>query len=546
MKRLSIICIGLAAIILFALCFQPVHQVAAQTTPPPASPQSPAPTPLPPFPLTIIHTNDVHSHDAPDQNGDGGISREANVVKQIRSGVKNSLLLDAGDRFTGTLFHVVYKGQDAAQILNLMRYDAMTLGNHEFDNGEATLAAFLKALKIPVVNTNIDFSQSKTLANMVKPYVIVNVGKEQIGIIGLITPETPTMASPGQLGDLTFGSDLAGITQKAVDELTAKGVNKIILLSHIGYDVDSDLATKVKGVDVIVGGHSHTLLSNTFKNAKDVYPVVTKSASGEPVVIVQAEAYLKYVGRLDVEFNDKGILTKWGGDTILLSRYINPEAGAEALVTRLTAPMVKFRTQKVGVSEVRLEGDRKVCRVMECNMGDLATDAIRDKTKAQIVMINGGGIRSSIDKGDISMGSVLEVFPFGNLISTFKLKGEDVLVALENGASKIEEGGGRFVQASGIKYSFDATKPAGSRIVSAEVYNETAQKFEPLDKNASYTMATIDFMRSGGDGFTVFMDKAIEPYDFGDPMDAVFADYIKANSPIKIETDGRITDVNKK
>jgi 5'-nucleotidase len=440
----------------------------------------------------------------------------------------------------------LYKGQDAAQILNLMRYDAMTLGNHEFDNGEATLGAFLKALKIPVVNTNIDFSKSKTLANLVKPYIVVNVGKEQIGIIGLITPDTPEMASPGQLGDLTFGNDLVGITQKAVDELTAKGVNKIILLSHIGYDVDADLATKVKGVDVIVGGHSHTLLSNTYKNAKDVYPVVAKSASEEPVLIVQAEAYLKYVGRLDVQFDDKGVLTKWGGDTILLSRYISPEMGADALVARLAAPMAKFKSQKVGVAEVRLEGDRKVCRAMECNMGDLATDAIRDKTKAQIVIINGGGIRATIDKGDISMGSVLEVFPFGNLISTFQLKGEDVITALENGVSKIEEGAGRFPQVSGIKYSFDATKPAGSRIVTVEVYNDTAQKFEPLDKTATYSMASIDFMRSGGDGYTVFKDKAVDPYDFGDPMDAVFAEYIKAHSPINVGTDGRITDVNKK
>ena len=184
------------------------------------------------FELTIMHTNDVHGHHEPQRNGDGGAARQATVVNQIRAEVDNHLLLDGGDRFTGTLFHVQYRGQDSVQIMNAIGYDAMALGNHEFDDGSEVLAAFVQGLNFPALSANTDFSEDPLLAGLIEPSVVLDVGGEPVGIIGLVTPETAILAKPSE--HLVFHYDLINITQDQVDKLTAEGVNKIILLTHIG------------------------------------------------------------------------------------------------------------------------------------------------------------------------------------------------------------------------------------------------------------------------------------------------------------------------
>ncbi|MEP7291753.1 MAG: metallophosphoesterase, partial [Chloroflexota bacterium] len=223
------------------------------------------------FDLTILHTNDTHAHHEPNANGDGGAAREATVVDQIRGEGGNVLLLDGGDRFTGTLFYQQHHGQDSVLIMNAIGYDAMTLGNHEFDNGDQNLAEFVDGVLFPVVTANVDFSASESLAGKIPPYAILDVGGEQVGIIGLVTPETPIASSPSD--DLVFDSDLVGVTQRAVDALTEQGVDKIILVTHIGLNVDMEVAAGTTGVDVIVGGHTHTLLGNAYVAAVAEYPV---------------------------------------------------------------------------------------------------------------------------------------------------------------------------------------------------------------------------------------------------------------------------------
>lgn len=503
------------------------------------------------FALTIMHTNDVHAeHDAVFDGG-GGAARQAAVVKQIRDEGGNSLLLDGGDRFTGTLFHIQWKGQDSAQIMNMIGYDAMTLGNHEFDNGDEVLAAFIDALEFPVVTANVDFSQSSLLADKVQPYVILEVGGEQIGIIGLVTPEADILSSPGP--ELVFSSDLVTVTQSMVDELTEQGVNKIILLTHIGYEADVVVAQGVSGVDVVVGGHTNTFLSNTYTGAQGEYPTVLESASGEPVLVVQASTRTQYLGRLDVEFDAEGVLTTWEGDAILLSRYITPDPDVADLVAGLAEPIEELRAQVVGETSVYLTGDRSVCRVEECNLGNLIADAMRANTGADIALMNGGGIRADIDEGEITMGEILTVQPFQNLQSTLELTGADVIAALENGVSQInlndagqvsrDGAAGRFLQVSGLRYTIDPTLEPGSRIVSVEVLND-AGEYEPIDPEATYSVVTLNFIRMGGDGFSVLAENAINPYDFGNVDFEVTLNYIEANSPVAPEVEGRITYVN--
>lgn len=503
------------------------------------------------FTMTIMHTNDVHAYHDADGDGNGGAAREAAVVYQIRDEVDNTLLLDGGDRFTGTLFHMQWQGQDSAQIMNMIGYDAMTLGNHEFDNGDEVLAAFIDELTFPVVTANVDFSASPILAGKVSPYVVLEVGDEQIGIVGLVVPETEILSSPGP--ELVFEHDLVAVTQAMVDELTEQGVNKIILLTHIGYNADLMVAEGVSGVDVVVGGHTNTFLSNTYAGAVGEYPTVLESASGDPVLVVQASTATQYLGRLDVEFDADGVLSDWEGDAILLSRYITPDPEVSDLVAGLAEPIAELQNTVVAEAGVFLTGDRTYCRVEECNLGNLIADAFRAETGAQIAFMNGGGIRDDIDEGPITVGEILTVHPFSNLIATFDLTGEDVIATLEHAVSNLtldDKGNvaradlaGGFLQVSGLRYSIDVTQEVGSRIVSVEVQDEVGN-YVPIDPLAIYSVATINFIRTGGDGFEVLNNNAIDPYDNGRLDFEVVQDYMIEHSPVAPELEGRISYVN--
>jgi 5'-nucleotidase len=514
-----------------------------------------------PFRLTILHTNDVHGGYGPtdpkrDAITDGGAARQMAVINQIRAEGGNSILIDGGDRFTGTLFHQQWRGEEAVRIMNAMKYDAMTVGNHEFDNGDEVLAKFVEAIKFPLVTANVDFADAP-LKDKIKPYTILEVGGEKIGIIGLTPADTAILSSPGK--GVTFSDDLAGRVQAIVDDLSKQGVNKIIVLTHIGLQADKALAAKVKGVDIIIGGHSHTLLSNAYTGAEDKYPVVVKDADGNSVYIAQAGSSLRHLGRLDVIFDKDGKVTTATGDTILLTRYITPDGEVQKIVDELRAPIAELTKQPVGDTAVFLVGDRRVCRAAECNLGNLIADALLKYSGAQIAIVNGGGIRSSvpIDAKEtpadlnlatpytVTVGDVLTVLPFGNLTSTFELKGSDVVAALENGVSQVEGGAGRFPQVGGIRFSWDGSKEAGKRIVSVEVKNADGS-FSPLDPNAMYKVVSNDFMRRGGDGYKMFQDNAVNAYDGGAPLDEVLQDYIKANAPVKPVVEGRITRVDTK
>ncbi|MCY4146974.1 MAG: 5'-nucleotidase C-terminal domain-containing protein [Chloroflexi bacterium] len=500
------------------------------------------------YSLTIMHTNDVHGDHEPQRDGNGGAARQATVVQQIRGEVANHLLLDAGDRFTGTLFHVQYRGQDSVQIMNALDYDAIALGNHEFNDGSEVLANFVKGLSFPALSANIDFSEDPLLAGLVAPAVVLEVGGESIGIIGLTAPETEVLSKPSK--ELVFHHNLIDITQEQVDSLSAQGIDKIILLSHIGYAPDLEVAQGVSGVDIVVGGHTNTFLSNTYSGALGAYPTVVESASGEPTLVVQANTKTIYLGRLDVEFDSAGVLTDWDGDAILLSRYITPYPDMSELIAGLAEPIAELTAQPVGETSVALTGTSpRRCRIEECLLGVVITDAMLENTGADIVIQNGGGIRADIDEGEVTLGEVLNVLPFGNLISTLELTGADVLAALENGVSRVEVAdngqplvdgaSGRFPQVAGMRFTFDATQEAGSRIVSAEVISDG--EYSPLDPDAVYRIATNDFMRSGGDGYAILETKAMNAYDQGSPLDQVVADYIAANSPLHVELQGRIT-----
>ncbi len=366
------------------------------------------------FKLTLLHTNDVHAHILPfDKNGAtctpdaecfGGVARRATAVQDIRAKGGNVLLVDAGDQFQGTLFYSQYKGQEAQVFMNAMGYQAMTLGNHEFDNGPAVLGQFIQGLKLPVVCANLDVSTEPELAKLVKPWTIVELGGQKVGIFGLITEELPQLSSPGP--NVTVKSTVE--TAKAVvQELEGLGVHQIIALTHIGYVADQALAAAVDGIDVIVGGHSHTLLSNTDEAASGPYPTVVKSPDGNPVLVVTDAYYGKSLGDIDITFDSDGIAQSWSGAPLLLDKNVAEDSTLAAKAQEMYRPIEQLQNTFVGFSKVELNGDRSVCRFQECNLGNLIADAMLWKTQndgTQIAFANSGGIRASLPAMTITVG----------------------------------------------------------------------------------------------------------------------------------------------
>ncbi len=508
--------------------------------------------------LTIMHTNDVHARvlqfnkyggtcsedDAAEDKCFGGAARRMTMINEIRDEGGNSVLLDGGDEFQGTLFYNKYKDEAAWRFMNPMGYDAMAVGNHEFDDGPPVLASMIEHADFPLVSANIDASNDADLAGKIVPYTILDVNGEQIGVVGYTTEDTEILSSPGP--DIVF-TDIESAVSEAVAALEEQGIDKIIAVSHAGYGKDQEVAAAVDGIDVIVGGHTHTFLSNTDEDAEGPYPTVVNSPSGDPVLIVSDGSFGKYLGRLDVTFDDNGVATSWEGEPILLDASVPEDPDLLAVAMEMNEPLEELRTTIIGSAAADLDGDRNSCRFGECTMGDLVADAMIWGTEAQgtqIAIQNGGGIRASIPAGDVSMGQVLEVLPFGNTVATFGLKGADVVAALENGVSRAEnpenEGTGRFPQVAGLRYTWDGSKPEGERILSVEVMGEDGS-YAPIDPETVYQIASNNFMRGGGDGYSMFADNAIDAYDFGPPVDEVVAKYIAENSPVASELEGRIT-----
>ena len=512
-------------------------------------------TALADFELNILHINDLHSRieaisksdstcsaeDAAANECFGGIARVKTAIDARRAELsgKNVLTLDAGDQFQGSLFYTTYKSAPIADFMNQIKPDAVTLGNHEFDDGPEELAKFIDALKFPMISGNTLAGLNSPVADKFKPYIVKEFGEEKVAIVSVLATDTDETSSPG---DAVLFSDEIGYLKEAVKEIEGQGIDKIVLLSHVGYVKDQEIAAAVDGIDVIVGGHSHTLLSNTDEKAAGPYPTMVKNPAGKDVPIVQAYAYSKYLGDLTVVFDDAGVVKKATGEPKLLDASVTPDAGFVAKVAELAGPIEELKQKEIGATAEAVDGSRETCRAMECTMGNLVADAMVERLSDQGITIaiqNGGGLRASIDAGTVTMGEVLTVLPFQNTLASFQLKGSDVVAALENGVSQVEEAAGRFPQVSGLKYTADLTKPAGSRITSVEVKEGDA--FVAIDPNKVYGVATNNYMRSGGDGYKVFATGGQNAYDFGPGLEAVLADYISKNSPYKPYTDGRIT-----
>ena len=521
------------------------------------------------FNLTIMHTNDTHA--SLDE-----VAKRATAVKNVRAENPEALLLDAGDVFTGTLYFNEFLGQADLEFMNYMQYDAMTFGNHEFDlgsspEGHQALVDFVEGAMFTFVSSNVDFSKDEKFTGLFSDLVssepengkiyngiIKEVEGEQVGIFGLTTADTVGISSPG---DIEF-EDYLEEAEKAVQAFENQGVDKIVAITHIGFDdnpaVDNDLelAAQVDGVDVIVGGHSHTVLeepviveTNEFGEAKD------------PTVIVQTGNGNANLGQLDVEFDENGVIVAQSGELIPVSEQAEDPTAA-LMLQKYKEQVEEVSGEEIGVTlEEPLTNPRagdegnetgESVRKNETILGNIITDGMLRAAKdydenVMMALQNGGGIRAPIDAGPVTVGEVITVLPFGNTLAIADVTGAELKEAFEISVGNYPSENGGFLHVAGGKVEFDASEPAGNRVVSV-AYETADGSFVEVEDDQTYTIATNAFTAKGGDGFTVFEEAYAEGRvtDLGQSDWGNFSDQLVrlGSDNIPTEKEGRIIEVS--
>ncbi|XP_073339299.1 snake venom 5'-nucleotidase-like [Pagrus major] len=522
------------------------------------------------FEVTVLHTNDNHARIEETSEDSGkcsvggpcfaGVARRFTKVSEIRRKEKNVLFLDAGDQFQGTVWFNYYKGAEAAHFMNKLGYDAMALGNHEFDNGvEGLIQPFLQSVNCSVVSANIqpDQTLAAKLSGYYKPYTVIHVGSDKVAVVGYTTAETPFLSMPGQ--HLKFEDEVEAL-QVQVNKLETLGYNKIIALGHSGFDVDQQIAKRVKGVDVVIGGHTNTFLYTGKPPSTEVpagpYPYMVKSSDGRNVPVVQAFAFGKYLGYLKVTFDGAGNVIKAIGNPILMDSSIPQDPEVLADVGKWKKGLAQYSSQYVGQTLVYLNGTFEECRFRECNLGNLICDAmIHHNVKYSgenlqwnhvgICMLNSGAIRTPINEhntnGSITMEEILTVLPFGATFDLVQIKGSTIKKAFEHSIHRYGGMSGEFLQVSGIHVEYDLSKPVNQRVVSLSVLCTECRvpKYEPLDLEKTYTVVMPSFMVGGGDGFTMVKEELLK-HNTGDMDISVFSKYISDMKRVYPAVEGRI------
>ncbi|KAG0334251.1 hypothetical protein BG000_008488 [Podila horticola] len=513
------------------------------------------------FNLTVIHTNDIHARIDPAneerfncseediKKGQcyGGAARHKTLINRLRQGKQNTLLLDGGDEFQGTLWYNYYKGNVASQIMNELGYDLTTVGNHEWDDGIETLGEFWRQLKMPVVCANCDLSQEPHWSKLVKPYhVFEDLG---VAIIGYITPTT---GATSNAGPTVLFTDPIPAVQKCVDELQAKGYKRILALSHHGYQNDKELAANTHGIDLIVGGHSHTYLGDKKnKLYQGEYPTVVKNLKNEDTLIVQAYYAGRYIGNLDLVFNPKGKIVNYDGVPILVDQSIQPDPLLQEKVDGWRKPFEAWSKKVLGVASD--EYDFQLCKENECSTGNLIADTMLQHAKKNVssidqypdvAIIQSRVIRAAIPKGVVTVETVLTTIPYDNVIVQTPMTGKALLDTLEAVVVKQHKSSGTKVtspiQISGMRFTYNSSRPLWeSHIVEAEIQGQD-RAWHDICPHRTYWVVTSYYLWNGGDNIFGKLDSKI--IKLGRLDNALF-DYIESAETIKPYTDGRIRDI---
>ncbi len=475
-----------------------------------------------PVTVTFLHTNDVYEISASD--GKGGMGRLSHMLTEERSSASHSVTTFGGDLLSPSVMSGLTKGSQMIELMNAIKLDVAVLGNHEYDFGPAILDKRVSESNFPWLASNV-FDLSGKQANGTAATHMMQAGTYKIGFFGVLTTETIHLSSPGP--NIKF-IDVIEQAKISVAELKEQGADVIVALTHLELAEDRALVRAVKGINLVLGGHDH-----------DPITIFEKG-----VMIFKAGDNAHLLGAVDltvdyVEKRGKQKLVVDYGWRVLPVRAGTVDASVQALADAHEANLDDKLNIVIGTTSVDLDTRRSSVRAMETNMGNLIAEAQMAAVGADVGMANGGGIRGDkvYDAGsELTRRDILTELPFGNVTVKLELSGAVLLEALENGVSKVEDGAGRFPQIAGMRFVYDPSKPAGSRVVSVTVGGK------PLDTNATYTMGTNDYSAGGGDGYSMLkgaknlIDASAATYMATDVMN-----YIEAKGSIAPMVDGRIS-----
>ncbi len=473
--------------------------------------------------LQILHTNDMHGFFVEGKYQGMGAAKLKTIINEKRAANPNTLLLDAGDAMQGANLVTLNKGAAAVTLMNDFAYDAMVAGNHEFDYGVEKLMENKVNLNFPILAANVLKEDGKPLLD---EYIIKDMNGIKVGIIGYATPETKFKSHPKNTEGITF-EDPVKTTNRLVKMLREeKGVDFVIGVAHLGETGDwpAKAVGEAGGVDLIVDGHSHVKYENGIM-------------AGETLIVSTGD-HTKNLGIVTVEFDkDMKVVSKKAElFTKEMAKEITPDPETAALIDKMVEENKVIEEKVVANTTVELDGVRLNVRTGETNLGNLITASMLDVSGADIALMNGGGIRKSISVGDITMGEILEVLPFGNTIQVFNVTGQDLHDAIENGLKNYPKENGGFPHIGGMTVKFDASKEVGKRVVSITV------KGEALDPQKTYSLVTNDFLHAGGDGYKMFKGKPTTA-EFN-TLDAELITYMTKNGTDAGAVTGRMVEVN--
>ncbi|MER2038711.1 MAG: 5'-nucleotidase C-terminal domain-containing protein [Solibacillus sp.] len=517
------------------------------------------------YTLSLMHFNDSHARVE-------NFPKLMTAVNEVRKENPEALLLHAGDVFSGTLYFNEFHGKADLPFLNALKVDYLTLGNHEFDlgsspEGHQALVDFIKGANFPVVSSNVDFSGDAKFTGLFSDLIssepengkiysgiVKEINGEKVGIFGLTTAETESIASPGSVKFENYIEE----AKKAVKAFEDKGVNKIIALTHIGFDdnalVDNDqeLAKAVPGIDIIVGGHSHTQLDKPF-----IVDTNTVGEKKDATLIVQAYQYADYLGTLDVGFDENGVVVAQNGKLLKIADYADDAEGLKILapfkekVDTISSTEIGLTLTETLVTPRSSEGEGISVRSSETALGNIITDGMLAKakqyTKKNVIMAlqNGGGIRAEIPAGNVTTGQVITVLPFGNTLALMDVTGAELKAAFEHSVKDAPKEHGGFLHIAGAKLEYDSSKEVGARVVSLKYFDEATKAYVDIKDNETYTVATNAFTAKGGDNYEVFKKAYAENRvtDLGLSDWENLKEQLLSLKEVKYTTEGRITDV---
>jgi len=469
--------------------------------------------------VTLLQVNDVYQFVPADQGRSGGLARVLALKKGIQSENPNTLFLMAGDTISPSVESITYKGAQMIEAWNVAGLDYATFGNHEFDFGPAVLIDRIKESRFKWIAANVIDTKTGQPFGGVQPFVIREFGGVKIGIFGLVLPETKNTSRPGD--EVEF-RDPCETAKRMVSEIHDQGAKVVVALTHLSMREDKQVAKCAK-VDVIIGGHEHTLLES--------------AAGGALIFKMTSDA--RELGRIDLNISLDGTLDSIDWKVIPVTNETKEDPAFASVYRKYSTGLTQL-ARPVGRTNVRLDARSAENRTRETNVGNLITDSWRKFAVADVALMNGGSVRadSTIGPGVLTMRDVLSILPFKNKLIKIEVTGATLLAALEHGVSRSREDSqpGRFPQVSGVTFSFDVSRPAGSRVTDVKVNRR------PLELDQKYTLATTTFIAlDGGDGYTMFKGATVILPPDRAPLDSdVLTKEIRRARRVAPRVEGRI------